>query len=145
MAELADVIIRLDKLSPVEQEVVLKVLAARVGISQPSTEPLAQAAVLPQAKPARQDVSPTGSVDEAAGASALSSSVQKLSVTEQSPVTKDAEFRENPEFRALMKSVSDCSKPLLSGAGRKADMLNRVNSIRSAWEKLPSRLKQPFL
>jgi hypothetical protein len=54
------------------------------------------------------------------------------------------ELVESPEFTGLIRAVSLCSAPLPTGQGRKGELLNRVSTVKDAWEAIPSRLKRPF-
>jgi hypothetical protein len=54
------------------------------------------------------------------------------------------ELVESPEFTGLIRAVSLCSAPLPTGPGRKGEMLNRVSTVKDAWEAIPTRLKRPF-
>jgi hypothetical protein len=127
MKELADILIRLDSLSPFEKGVVLSVLAAELGKPKISPESMTQ-----------------GPVSTEAVNDSLTKSVSRLAISDQRSEIADSEFTNSGEFRQLIQAVTACSADIPSGPGRKVVILNRVNSVRAAWEKVPKRLKKPF-
>jgi hypothetical protein len=130
MSKLANVIVGLDELSPAELEVVAQVIALRTGTrpSSPTKErPSTGRGLLGRVK-GREPMAPT---------------LAKGPTWDVDPLK--FELVESQEFEELIHAVSACSAPLVYGAGRKQDMLNRVESVKAAWEAIPRRLKQwPF-
>jgi len=123
MGALAETILRLDELSSSEEEALFQVLAGRRGKT-----PL----------PAQVKPEPPGD--------AASPEPQALPVTPESdwtvPVESDTvKIRGNPEFKRFVSSVSEATKPMPSGPGRKGIIHVRMNELIQAWGRVPSWIK----
>jgi hypothetical protein len=139
MSQLASVLAGLDGLTPTELVLVQEVIALKTGTSPPSVT---------EVKPQKP-----GLFGRRKGKGSLSPALPMLVGSQPTDISGRPmfdidplkwEFLESEEFSELIQAVEACSAPLVHGGGRKLDMLQRVTSVKAAWDTIPNRLKRPF-
>jgi len=131
MSNLANVLVSLDGFEPNELALILEVIALKTGTRPPSPQERnsPRSGLFSRYKKGSPPNRPVTPANEA------NATVDPL----------EWELLRSAAFLELLQACNACAAPQLSGKGRKADMLNRVNSVRDAWNRIPKHLLQPFL
>lgn len=130
MSKLAHVLVGLDELTPTELGLVADVIALRGG-------------KIPSSPPEKLSPSRSGFFRTRRSSSDSKNPGATCEPTYQVDPQK-WELVESHEFTELIRAITLCSAPLLSGPGRKGDNARRVLTVKGAWEKIPTHLKRPF-